>query len=60
MAIFKSLGPDDISRVPFNANKQFSFSSASAAVAGITVETFEYDASNLNTISSASTDSKIH
>lgn len=58
MAIFKSLGPDDISRIPFNANKQFSFTSSSASTAGFTIQTFEYSTSVLDTISSASTDTQ--
>ena len=58
MAIFKSLSPDDISRVPFNANKQFTFTSSSAGTIGFTTERFEYTSSILDTFSSASTDSK--
>ena len=58
MAIFKSLSPDDVSRVPFNANKLFRFTSSSAATAGFTTETFEYTSSILDTFSSASTDTK--
>ena len=58
MAIFKSLSPDDVSRVPFNANKQFTFNSASATTVGFTTETFQYTSSILDTFSSASTDTK--
>ena len=58
MAVFKSLSPDDVSRVPFNANKQFTFNSSSAATVGFTVERFEYTSSILDTFSSSSTDSK--
>tara|TARA_B100001175_G_C19502998_1_gene639238 strand:- start:577 stop:2784 length:2208 start_codon:yes stop_codon:yes gene_type:complete len=58
MAIFKSLSPDDVSRVPFNANKQFTFNSSSAATVGFTIERFEYTSSILDTFSSSSTDSK--
>ena len=56
MAVFKSLSPDDISRVPFNANKKFTFNSSSAATAGFTVEKFEYTSSILDTFSNGSTD----
>ena len=58
MAIFKSLSPDDVSRVPFNANKQFTFISSSASSSGFTIERFEYTSSILDTFSSGSTDSK--
>ena len=58
MAIYKSLGPDDISRVPFNANRQFTFNSSSAGSAKFSIETFQYSASALDTFSSASTDKK--
>ena len=58
MAVFKSLSPDDVSRVPFNANKQFTFNSSSASTVGITTDSFEYTSSVLDTFSSASTDSK--
>ena len=56
MTIFKTLSPDDVSRVPFNANKQFTFTSSSASTVGATIYTFEYPTSSLNTFSSASTD----
>ena len=61
MAIYKSLGPDDISRVPFNANRQFTFNSSSAGSTGITIETFKYSGSKdstLITLSSSSADTK--
>jgi hypothetical protein len=58
MAIYKSLGPDDISRIPFNANKQFSFHSGSSSsplvetnTVGINFQTFEYPTSTLDTFS---------
>jgi hypothetical protein len=59
MSIYKSLSPDDISRLPFNANKQFSFTSASSATSsiGILFQEFKYTASILDTFSSESTDS---
>lgn len=56
MATFKTLTPNDVSRVPFNANKQFNFTSASAAQVGIHCQTFEYATSSLDSFSSASTD----
>ena len=58
MAIFKSLSPDDVSRVPFNANKLFQFdsSSSSTSTVGIHLQTFEYATSSIDTFSSASTD----
>jgi len=58
MAVYKTLGPDDISRIPFNANKQFTFNSSSADTVGFTIETFQYLASALDTFSNASADSK--
>ena len=58
MAVFKSLSPDVISRVPFNANKKFTFNSSSAVTAGFTVEKFEYTSSILDTFSNGSTDFK--
>lgn len=58
MAIYKSLGPDDVSRIPFNANKQFSFHSGSSSsplvetnTVGISFQTFEYPTSTLDTFS---------
>ena len=58
MAIFKTLSFNDVSKVPFNANKLFSFNSSSATTSsvGISLQTFEYSSSFLNTFSSASTD----
>ena len=57
MAIYKSLGPDDISRVPFNANRLFTFNSASGTATGITLKTLQYSQSILDSISAGS-DSK--
>ena len=51
MAVYKTLGPDDISRIPFNANKQFTFNSASSAAVGITFQTFNYPTTTLDTFS---------
>ena len=59
MEIFKSLGPDDISRIPFNANKQFSFTSASASTVGFSLETFEYSSSILDIFSNNTDPKKI-
>ena len=58
MATFKSLSPDDVSRVPFNANKLFQFDSSSATTSsvGILAQTFEYTTSSIDTFSSSSTD----
>ena len=56
MATFKTLSPDDVSRVPFNANKQFTFVSSSASTVGVSIDSFSYSSSTLNTFSSASTD----
>ena len=56
MTTFKTLSPDDVSRVPFNANKQFNFVSSSASAVRTSLQTFEYSSSILNTFSSASTD----
>ncbi len=56
MATFKSLSPNDVSRVPFNANKQFTFISSSASTVGVSLQKFEYSSLVLNTFSSASTD----
>ena len=56
MAIFKSLGPDDVSRIPFNANKKFSYTFSQFSTVGITAESASYVRQNLNTFSSASTD----
>jgi hypothetical protein len=58
MSIFKSLNPNDKFRIPFNANKFFSFNSSSASTSSVNiyVQTFEYLTSSLNTFSSASTD----
>ena len=58
MAIYKSLGPDDISRIPFNANRLFRFSSASGVNVGVVIDTFENSTSALDTFSSTSNDSK--
>ena len=57
MAIYKSLGPDDISRVPFNANRLFTFNSASGTSTGITLKILQYSQSILDSISAGS-DSK--
>ena len=56
MAVFKSLSPDDVSRVPFNANKKFNLVSSSASTVGLSIDTFEYSTSSLDKFSSASTD----
>ena len=58
MSTYKSLNPNDISRVPFNANKQFSLISSSASTASIVIEKFEWSASILNTFSSGTVDTK--
>ena len=40
-SIYKSISPDDISRIPFNANKKFKFTtSGSAQEAGVTIQQF--------------------
>jgi len=58
MAVYKSLGPDDISRIPFNANKKFSFYSGSSSsplvetnTVGINFQTFEYPTITLDNFS---------
>ena len=60
MSTYKTLSPNDISRVPFNTNRQFSFisSSASTSSIGIHFQQFEYSASALNTFSGTGKDPK--
>jgi len=56
MGVYKTLTPSDITRVPFDANKLYTFNSASATNLNINFQQFEFTTSSLNAYSSASTD----
>ena len=56
MGVYKTLTPSDITRVPFDANKLYTFNSASASSIGIDFQKFEFVSSSLDSYSSASTD----
>ena len=56
MGVYKTLTPSDITRVPFDANKLYTFNSASASSIGINFQKFEFVSSSLDSYSSASTD----
>ena len=56
MSIYKKFTTSDATIVPFNTNKLFSFTSASATKLSINLETYEYTGSALSTYSSSSTD----
>ena len=56
MGVYKTLTPSDITRVPFDANKLYTFNSSSATNVGIGFQKFEFVSSSLDSYSSVSTD----
>ena len=56
MSIYKKLLKSDVASVPFNANKKYSFTSASAASNNIQLISTEYNSASLHVYSSGSQD----